>query len=312
MRLSRKLLMTDSDLRWYSNHARRARAGVSILVGALLLAACSRWPLKDNKSSEHDLVEALLLDSPHTGSSQRSVRVRSQSSNKRIGDAFVNGADDHVHHLRLESVDRCLSTQGLPAESHHPAHPTNYDQRMRLDANGKPVLNIPMIIVLHETVVSEEETLNLFRTPHNDDDSQASYHVLIPEDGRRVRIVADANRAFGAGNSAYQNYSIRLKPGAAGSINNIALHLSLVSPSDGRGEAPTHSGYSDRQYKSAAGQVLLWQAHYGIPLNRLTTHRAVDQSKTRTDPRSFAWDQFLAVHRQIARHCGLQALAWSR
>lgn len=304
--------MKHSKLRFYCNQARRARAGVSILVGALLLTACSWWPLKDNKSSEHDLVEALLFDSPHTASAQRSDRALSQSSNKQISDALVNGEDDHVHRLKLESIDRCLRTQGLPAESYHPAHPTNYDQRMRLDANGNPVLNIPMIIVLHETVVSEEETLNLFRTSHNDDDSQASYHMLIPEDGRRVRIVADANRAFGAGNSAFQNYSIRLKPGAAGSINNIALHLSLVSPSDGRGDAPTHSGYSDRQYQSAAGQVLLWQAHYGIPLNRLTTHRAVDQSKTRTDPRSFAWDQFLAVHRQIARHCGLQALAWSR
>jgi N-acetyl-anhydromuramyl-L-alanine amidase AmpD len=169
-----------------------------------------------------------------------------------------------------------------------------------------------MIIVLHETVVSEEDTLNLFRTPHKDESAQASYHMIIPEDGRRVRIVADENRAFGAGNSSFGNYTIRLKPDSPGSINNIALHLSFVSPADGRGETPTHSGYTRRQYRSAAAQSLLWQAIYGIPFARLTTHKAVDQSQTRTDPRSFDWSQLISAHRQLATSCGLQAFAAGR
>jgi hypothetical protein len=127
-----------------------------------------------------------------------------------------------------------------------------------------------------------------------------------------VRIVADGYRAFGAGNSAFRSYTIRLKPDSPGSINNIALHLSFVSPGDGRGDSPTHSGYTQRQYRSAAAQTLLWQATYGIPLNQLTTHKAVDRSQTRTDPRSFDWRQFLSTHSQLAASCKLQALTAER
>jgi N-acetyl-anhydromuramyl-L-alanine amidase AmpD len=212
----------------------------------------------------------------------------------------------------VDLIQRCLRSKGIPLETSQAADPSNYDRRLRIDSDGRPVESFPMIIVLHETVVSEEDTLNLFRTPHNDESAQASYHMIIPDDGRRVRIVADENRAFGAGNSSFGNYTIRLKPDSPGSINNIALHLSLVSPADGRGEAPSHSGYTERQYRSAAAQSLLWQATYGIPFNRLTTHKVVDQSQTRTDPRSFDWRQFVSAHSQLAASCGLQAFAQSR
>ncbi|MFN9661276.1 MAG: N-acetylmuramoyl-L-alanine amidase [Cyanobacteriota bacterium] len=211
--------------------------------------------------------------------------------------------------LTLAGAQRCLQSGGIPKETFQEAHPTNYDRREKRDAEGQLVEHVPMMIVLHETVASEEDTLNFFRTPHPDESDQASYHMLIPEDGRRVRIVSDADRAFGAGNSAFSNYTIRLKPNTPGSINNVALHLSFVSPPDGRGEAPTHSGYTERQYRSAAAQVLLWQAAYAIPLDRLTTHKSVDQSQSRTDPRSFEWKIFLSAHSQLAAACGLQAYA---
>ncbi|MEI7666636.1 MAG: N-acetylmuramoyl-L-alanine amidase, partial [Synechococcaceae cyanobacterium ELA263] len=94
---------------------------------------------------------------------------------------------------------------------------------------------------------------------------------------------------------------------SVGSLNNVALHLSLESPVDGRGDGDAHAGYTAEQYQVAAGQVLLWQAAFGIPLSRVTTHQAVDRSHSRRDPRSFRWEAFDAAWRQAAERCGLTA-----
>ena len=74
--------------------------------------------------------------------------------------------------------------------------------------------------------------------------------------------------------STFGDATQRTKLGSVSSINNIALHISLVSPADGRGDTSAQSGYTDEQYKSLAAQVLLWQAKFGIPFTRLTTHAA--------------------------------------
>jgi hypothetical protein len=54
--------------------------------------------------------------------------------------------------------------------------------------------------------------------------------------------------------------------------------------------------------------VLLWQAAFGIPMSRLTTHQAVDRSHSRRDPRSFRWEAFDTAWRQAAGRCGLTGL----
>jgi N-acetyl-anhydromuramyl-L-alanine amidase AmpD len=87
-------------------------------------------------------------------------------------------------------------------------------------------------------------------------------------------------------------------------VNNIALHISLVSPEDGRDDRSGHSGYTQAQYRNLAAQVLLWQAKFGIPLTRLTTHEAIDRSHSRYDPRSFRWDRFDPEYQAAARLCG--------
>lgn len=278
----------------------------------LCLSGCSWPPFFSPRPTGEDLISQLLYE-PST----RSYRATGLPSHRSRTDKQLSlgprrPLEQGAPKLPLETVQRCFRHLRIPAESFQAANPTNYDQRLHMDAEGRPVDSMPRLIVLHETVASEEDTLNLFRTPHMSQNAQASYHMLIPADGRRVRIVGDDKRAFGAGNSAFGNFTIRLTPDSPGSINNIALHLSFVSPPDGRGEAPTHSGYSQPQYRSAAAQVLLWQATYGIPLNQLTTHKAVDQSKTRTDPRSFDLGHFLSVHHQLAASCGLQAFAAER
>jgi N-acetyl-anhydromuramyl-L-alanine amidase AmpD len=135
-----------------------------------------------------------------------------------------------------------------------------------------------------------------------------SYHLLVDHRGQRLRIVPDANRAYGAGMAAFGDFTVRIRPQSVGALNNVALHLSLETPADGRGDEDGHSGYSEEQYQVAAGQVLLWQAAWGIPMSRVTTHQAVDRSHSRRDPRSFQWGRFDAAWQQAATRCGLQGL----
>lgn len=208
----------------------------------------------------------------------------------------------------LERCARALAARGtLQPEVATPADPTNYGERQRHDVHGRQVPHRPMLIVLHETVVSEADTLKLFRTPHPRDADQLSYHLLLSRTGERLRLVPDEKRAYGAGMSAWGDMSVRIRPTSVGSINNVALHLSLVTPPDGRGESASHSGYTPAQYEAAAAQVLLWQARWGIPLNRLTSHAAVDRSRSRYDPRSFRWDRFDQAWQAAAKTCGFQS-----
>ena len=209
------------------------------------------------------------------------------------------------------AVQRCgrsLAARGdLQPEVATPADPTNFGERQPRDALGRRVPHRPQLIVLHETVVSEADTLKLFRTPHPRDADQVSYHMLLSPSGERLRLVPDEKRAYGAGLSAWGDMAVRIRPTSPGSINNVALHLSLVTPPDGRDDTPAHSGYTAAQYRAAAAQVLLWQARWGIPLNRLTTHAAVDRSRSRTDPRAFRWARFDQAWTAAAKACGFTA-----
>lgn len=205
--------------------------------------------------------------------------------------------------VRLASL-QCLA--GGQSEIPVPADPSNYGPRLGQDWQGRPVPNTPALAVLHETVVDEATALTLFRRHHSDDAQQASYHVLIGRDGRRLRLVADEQRAFGAGDSGFEGLEVQLKPGLKPSVNNSALHVSLVSPSDGAdGEARRHAGYTPEQYRSLASQIALWQARWGIPGSRVVTHQEVDRSGSRRDPRSFDWSSLGRDLRQQWLACGL-------
>lgn len=206
------------------------------------------------------------------------------SLGKRISGSAAGTVDQEARLTALQ----CLA--GGQAEVAAPADPSNYGPRQAVDWQGRPVANTPALIVLHETVVDEGAALNLFARRNGDDGQQASYHVLIGRDGRRIRVVEDSQRAFGAGDSAFEGMSVQLKRGLRPSINNIALHVSLVSPADGAdGDAGRHSGYTAAQYRSLASQIGQWQARWGIPASRVVTHQEVDRSGSRRDPRSFDW-----------------------
>ena len=281
-----------------------------ILIG---LSGCAWIPFfkPNEKAGKVDLAQ--LEEANQKAASRQESTAKPQSLSqphaKQITATSLRRTPVAPASMTLESATACIRSSGIPAETTVAADPTNYGKREPTDDQGKPVNYMPMLIVLHETVASENETLNLFRTRHDNESDQSSYHMVIAQDGRRIRTVGDSDRAFGAGDSAFSNYTIRLKKGSDGSLNNIALHVSLVSPEDGRGDSATHSGYTKRQYASAAAQVLIWQATYGISFDYLTTHKAIDRSSTRKDPRSFDWRVFSAAHRYLASSCGLQAFA---
>lgn len=169
--------------------------------------------------------------------------------------------------------------------------PTNFGERFRQDAFGRPVDPTPQVVVLHETVYGIGSAINTFMTPHPRDEDQVSYHTLIGLDGRVVEALDPSKRAFGSGNSAFNGRWVVTNPAVGGSINNFALHLSLETPIDGEDNARAHSGYTKAQYDALAIVLARWMRRYGIPASHITTHRHVDLGGERMDPRSFEWDE---------------------
>lgn len=168
---------------------------------------------------------------------------------------------------------------------------SNYDPRADRDIYGNPINN-QAIVVLHETVGSAASAINTFRVHHPNDRDQVSYHALIQRNGIVVYLVPPEMRAFGAGNSVFKGANgpetVRLHPTLPPSVNNFAYHVSLETPADGRGNRRSHSGYTALQYQSLAWLI----AQTNIPQERITTHKAVDRSGSRQDPRSFNFSKF--------------------
>lgn len=171
---------------------------------------------------------------------------------------------------------------------------SNYGDRYLNDLSGKPANNSP-IIVLHETVGSANSVISFFQEFHYDEDNQASYHTLITLDGTIIYFVPPDKRAFGAGNSVFVSSlgkeAVQTNPHYPRSVNNFAYHISLETPEDGMHNGYTHSGYTDAQYQSLAWLV----AKTNVPLERITTHKIVDLSGSRIDPRSFDLNVFKKI-----------------
>lgn len=175
------------------------------------------------------------------------------------------------------------------------ANPSNFGERFATDINGQPVNNSP-IIVLHETAAPASSVMNFFQTPHDDNNVQASYHAMIKLDGTVVYIVPPEKRAFGAAHSVFDGplgaetvqTNLQLPP----SVNNFAYHVSLETPPSGvMNNEPTHTGYTEAQYQSLAWLL----AQSNVPDQRITTHRNVDRSGQRIDPRSFDFNKFFHI-----------------
>ncbi len=177
------------------------------------------------------------------------------------------------------------------------AYPTNYGERVKQDMSGAIVRN-PFIVVVHETVGSVDSAINLFQTPnYTQNGPQVSYHALIRLDGTVVHTVPFKYRAFGAADSVFIGKngpeSVQTSPQVPASVNNFAYHFSLETPSDGRNNADSHSGYTALQYRSLAWLVKATQ----VPEDRVTYHKTVDRTHSRKDPRNFNRDYFFKLLR---------------
>jgi hypothetical protein len=187
-----------------------------------------------------------------------------------------------------------------PKESIALADSTNYGERFVLDLSGRPAY-YPPIVVLHETVGSASSAINLFQTPHFIESEQASYHTLINRNGEIIYLVPPDKRAFGAGNSVFTGENgaetVKTHPNYPPSVNNFAYHISLETPRDGNHNGNSHSGYTIPQYQSLAWLV----AKTGVPSSRITTHKAVDRSGQRKDPRSFNQQTFFGLLQNLPK-----------
>jgi hypothetical protein len=175
------------------------------------------------------------------------------------------------------------------------ANPTNYGERFTTDVYGKPVNNQP-IIVLHETDAPASSAVNFFKNPNEDENIQASYHTMIKLDGTVVYLVPPEKRAFGAANSVFDgplgSETVKTNPLLPASVNNFAYHVGLETPPSGIGSnQQTHSGYTEAQYQSLAWLI----AQSNVPDQRITTHKLVDRSGQKIDPRSFDFNKFLNI-----------------
>lgn len=211
-------------------------------------------------------------------------RFRRDSSNLKLS------TGESLNPLRSS---RTLSSY-TPKEDIALAHPTNYGKRFLLDLYARPADHEP-IVVIHETVNSVGSAINFFQTPHFSDSDQASYHALIKLDGGIIYVVPPDQRAFGAGDSIFRgkngSEAVKTHPEYPPSVNNFAYHVSLETPRDGRNNNNRHSGYTLAQYQSLAWLV----AKTGVPDSRITTHKSVDRSGLRKDPRSFDSSTFLRL-----------------
>lgn len=123
----------------------------------------------------------------------------------------------------------------LPARRQRiPIDPSNYGVRFERDAFGHAIDPTPQVVVLHETVYGVGSALRTFQTPHPRDEDQVSYHTLIGGDGQVIDVLDPEQRAFGAGNSAFNGRWVVTNPRVGGSVNNFALHISLETPSTGK------------------------------------------------------------------------------
>ncbi|EDX86326.1 N-acetylmuramoyl-L-alanine amidase domain protein [Synechococcus sp. PCC 7335] len=229
------------------------------------------------EGSKYEIAANKLVRQPTTGSRSRSNHAQKTPTQTAPGDNSSSQA----------SLSTSAATSYQPKEVLQLADPSNYGERFTVDVNGTPVSN-DFIVVLHETVGSASSALNLFARHHPRDEDQVSYHSLISLDGTIYYVVPPEQRAFGAGNSSFRTTAgeetVTTNPGFPSSVNNFAYHISLETPPDGQNNSYSkHSGYTEAQYQSLAWLL----ARTTVPDYRITTHKAVDRSGSRSDPRSY-------------------------
>ncbi len=277
-----------SDTAPISNQSRKQSIFAAKAENAGIVGSIDNGTLENEAAKDNRVVVSNTASKPPA---DNSVRDSVQSSAQNAATA-----DRASSEVALSATKSAVGYQ--PQEVLRLADPSNYGERFAVDANGIPVSN-EFVVVLHETVGSASSALNLFARYHPRDEDQVSYHTLIGSDGTVYYVVPPEQRAFGAGDSSFRTAAgeetVSTNPGFPSSVNNFAYHISLETPPDGQNNnGSRHSGYTEAQYKSLAWLL----ARTTVPDYRITTHKAVDRSGSRSDPRSFEPSRLLNLLHQ--------------
>lgn len=116
-------------------------------------------------------------------------------------------------------------------------------------------------IVIHYTAISYERTLRAFSNPN----SGVSAHYVVRNDGHVAQIVGEADRAWHAGNSYFNDHSVGIE----------------IEKSD-----ESNPDFTVEEYRAAALLACVISGRHGIPLDRahVIGHNEVPWPNNHSDP----------------------------
>jgi len=140
--------------------------------------------------------------------------------------------------------------------------------------NARPGRARADLIVIHGTVGSDTGDLDWLRSR----ESRVSYHYLVQRPGTVHRLVHPNNRAWHAGESAWE--------GRAG-CNDYSIGIGLSNLGD-------REAYTSAQYTAAGQLCAVLMRDYGIPLERSVGDYHISPGR-KTDPWfTFQWMRLAA------------------
>ncbi len=299
---------TSKLLRNSIYHAKRAE-----LYGGTYSVPASSIKEEGNKTTDQQKKETasgikslVVLSSQGNSSDAIPIQYRAQSE-KKLAELYAEAAKNQASQVAAKLQEASNLNQQFGNEiSAQPTDPNqafskyipptlkaqistnNYTQRSEKNRDGVEEKH-KLLVVLHETVVSADAAVKIFQDPN----SEVSYHLLIKRDGTVIQVVDPSARANGAGNSSFNGESFKSPNStASGSVNNFSYHISLESsqqaPISGTASPAELQAYADNIYTDAQYESLAYSiAQTGVEPSRIVTHKEVDQSNSRQDPKGF-------------------------
>lgn len=150
-------------------------------------------------------------------------------------------------------------------------------------------MTFPLLVVIHETLISAEDSIRL----HADPNYYGSYHALIHRSGFITYLTPGDCKAYAAANSIYVD-TFGEEQHINNSVNDFAYHIALETPPDGvtNKELDYHIGYTKEQYESLAWLC----ASTGVISNRITTHGNITIPNKTNEPKCFNEDYFFNIY----------------
>lgn len=159
-------------------------------------------------------------------------------------------------------------------------------------------MTFPLLVVIHETLISAEDSILL----HADPSYYGSYHALIHRSGKITYLVPGDCKAYAAANSSFTTPFGEIQ-NVKGSVDDFAYHIALETPFDGvkNPKSEYHIGYTKEQYTSLGWLV----AYTGVGSQRIVTHGEII-TPTTLEPRCFNFDYFYSIYLEYQKTIGIK------